>query len=243
MGIDIREVIRRRSDLSTFVVHLTRNGDDQSAREKLKSILQCGRIKAKSMFAHAKNTLEEYNLDCDSQKCVCFTETPLEYTYLLLEEIDYRQVEFKPYGIAVTKRLARENGVNPVWYLDITPGHDWLTKPVNVLINEALDSGDFEDAPIAKLTPFIEQMGTQESKYRKEFWWEREWRKQGDFKLPNHFVVLCPESDHKEFKKYYEEKTSAPCRYLIRLGGLNRSLLTSRALNQLWLRCCDLVQL
>jgi len=204
--MDIRELVRRRCDLSTFVVHLTRDGKSQTARERLKSILNCGRIKAKSMFGHAKNSLEEKNFQYDSQKCVCFTETPLEYTYLLLEKIDHRKVEFEPYGIAVTKRLAREEGVNPVWYLDITPGHDWLTKPVNELIDRAIESGNFEDTPIAKLAPFIEQMGTKENEYRKEFWWEREWRKQGHFKLPDHFIVLCPEDDHKDFKKFLCKK-------------------------------------
>ena len=35
-----------------------------------------------------------------------------------------------PYGMAITKQTARTCGVNPVRYLDITPGRDWLTSPL-----------------------------------------------------------------------------------------------------------------
>jgi hypothetical protein len=51
----------------------------------------------------------------------------------------------------------------------------------STLLEQALDSKQpFDQQPVAKLTPFIEQMGTGESsatrpRYQKEFWWEREW--------------------------------------------------------------------
>ena len=66
-----------------------------------------------------------------SQRVVCFTETPLEHIHLLTSDIDGRQIKFEPYGIALTKPIARSSGTNPVWYVDITPGHDWLTNPLN----------------------------------------------------------------------------------------------------------------
>jgi hypothetical protein len=98
--------------------------------------------------------------------------------------------------------MARDAGINPVWYTDITPGHDWLMNSVNQLIDSALDhlqqlraGGDavttFGQYAIAKLTPFIEQMGSGPN-YRKEFWWEREWRYCGDMVLPLHFIVVAP---------------------------------------------------
>jgi hypothetical protein len=52
---DIHTIISRRSDLSTFVVHLTRDEDNQSAKEKLKSIVQSWTIEARSPFGAAKN--------------------------------------------------------------------------------------------------------------------------------------------------------------------------------------------
>ena len=133
-----------------------------------------------------------------SQRTVCFTETPLEHIHLLTSDIDGRQVTFGPYGIALTKRIARSRGTNPVWYVDITPGHEWLTNPLNGLIDAAIASGNFSNSDIAKLAPFIEQMGTRPGHYRKEFWWEREWRHVGDFALPPRFIGICPAAEIAE---------------------------------------------
>jgi len=196
---DIRTIISRRSDLSTFVVHLTRDEGSQSAKEKLKSIVQSWTIRAQSTFGAAKNKHQSSN----SQKCVCFTETPLEYLYLILENIEGREYQFAPYGVAITKKLARKQRVNPIWYVDITPGHEWLMNPINDLIDNP--NGTFDESPISKITPFIEQMGSGPNRetsqsYRKEFWWEREWRHQGDFSLPNHVLLICPEEDFHEFE-------------------------------------------
>ena len=49
-----------------------------------------------------------------------------------------------------------------------------------------------------ELAPFIEQMGTQPGHYRKEFWWEREWRHVGDFDLPARFIGICPAAEMAE---------------------------------------------
>lgn len=210
----IRNLLARRSDLSTFVVHLTRD-TGSGARANLEGILTSGRILAKSPFGPAIKSLANAGLsDCLScQEVVCFTETPLEHLHLMLEEITdlKRTCVFAPYGLAFTKRIARESGVNPVWYTDITPnGRDWLMKSVNQLIDEAVndlldrrnrgdDAAQFRDYPIAQLAPFIEQMGTGAG-YRKEFWWEREWRHRGDYLLPLRYLIIAPEDEHDDLK-------------------------------------------
>lgn len=203
--MNIAELVARRSDLSTFVVHLTRDQPNgQTAKDALRSILSSRTIEARSIFGLAKAELERRGQSPTSQRCVCFTETPLEYLFLLCQEIEYRAYQLKPYGIAVTKKIARQMGVNPVWYLDITPGHNWLTEPANVLLRQALASSDFpEYDPMAQLAPFLEQMGTSRSAdgsraYRKEFWWEREWRHVGRFNLPRHVILLAPEGEHED---------------------------------------------
>jgi hypothetical protein len=102
------------------------------------------------------------------------------------EEIAERSIQLQPYGLVVTWR-GRERGCNPVWYLDITPGHTWLRNAVNELVALAEHEGArqwdhvagigagtaLEDAPILRLTPFIEQMGSKNDGGHKEFWWER----------------------------------------------------------------------
>ena len=64
-----------------------------------------------------------------------------------------------------------------------------------------MQAGNFDQSDIAAITPFIEQMGVG-ANYRKEFWWEREWRKVGDFIVPRHCIAFCPETEIDEFKAH-----------------------------------------
>jgi Putative abortive phage resistance protein AbiGi, antitoxin len=194
----IRDLISRRTDLSTFLVHLTREEGAESGRARLEGIIRTGRIEARSPYGQARTRVDGDAAAEASQRVACFTETPLEHVHLLTEDIDARQVRFAPYGIALTKQIARTRGVNPVWYVDITPGHNWLTNPLNALIDQGIAAGNFAGSDIAKITPFIEQMGTQPPNYRKEFWWEREWRHSGDFELPQRFIGVCPTAEHAQ---------------------------------------------
>jgi hypothetical protein len=207
MAMKIEDVLARRSDLSTFVVHLTRDSYGISARDRLKTILRNRTLVASTPFGQATKKLQDVGRPTDSQRCVCFTETPLEHVSLLTHEIDGRQCRFAPYGIAFTKKQARREGVNPIWYLDITPGHDWLTGPVDALIDSAIAAGgDFDVQPISKLAPLMDQMGSGARAadgvgYRKEFWWEREWRHVGDLSMPDSFLVLCPADEIVAFRE------------------------------------------
>lgn len=124
----IAEILARRTDLSTFLVHLTRTFRGRSGKDRLKSIILGGSIAAISPFGHAYKKMVQAKLDTVNQQCACFTETPLEHVSLLTLPIEGRQIQFEPYGIVISKKQGRRYGVNPVWYLDITPGHTWLTK-------------------------------------------------------------------------------------------------------------------
>ena len=101
---------------------------------------------------------------------------PLEHVYCLTGRIPNRQVHLSRYGLALTRVTARRKAINPVWYVDITQGHDWLMNPINTLIDRTIEARKrFSTSQLALIAPFIEQMGTGQT-YRKEFWWEREWR-------------------------------------------------------------------
>jgi len=85
--MDLKEILNRRSDLSTFLVHLTRDFEGQSAKERLQLIINDGRINANSIYgllASRKEALTEEA--ANGQKVVCFSETPLEYTYMMLNK-------------------------------------------------------------------------------------------------------------------------------------------------------------
>ena len=99
----IQEILARRSDLSTFLVHLTRDTKDSTAKEKLSRILSDQRLRALSPFGPAASRFEKRGISTDSQRCVCFTETPLEHCSLLIGDIDDRQIALQPYGVAISK--------------------------------------------------------------------------------------------------------------------------------------------
>lgn len=216
----IQEVLSRRSDLSTFLVHLTRTSDGSSAKDRLISIVLGGVIEAVNPFGHAVSQLRNARWSLENQRCVCFTETPLEHIGLLTEEIEGRQIKFEPYGLIITKKQARRLGVNPVWYLDITPGHDWLTGPLNALIQRAIGERNGGD-PVFTLTPFVEQFGLGAGT-PKDFSWEREWRVTNAFSLPEKYMLLCPEPEHSEFAMVLERagKSLADVRMLDAAWGL-----------------------
>jgi hypothetical protein len=217
--MQIADVVSRRTDLSTFLVHLCRDGAGQTAKQRLLSILSQQRLSALNPFGPAVAQLIAEGIPTVSQNCVCFSETPLEHVHLLIGPIEDRQCQFEPYGVAITKKQGRRMGVNPIWYQDITPGHGWLSPSVEHLIEIAIATGDFPGSDIARLTPFIEQMGTGQNAvgvggYRKEFWWEREWRHVGDFLLPPKVIALCPVGEILEIKAVIESLPNQEARIL-----------------------------
>jgi hypothetical protein len=204
--VDIERLLNRRSDLSTFVVHLTKDGAGGSptASENLAQILTAGTIEARSPMGWTGtggNRLPAAALE--AMKVVCFSETPLEHIYSLFQDIRGRGIRLSGYGLAFTRDTARGKGVNPVWYIDMTPGRDWALSPAldELRALAAADPAGFETHPASKILPFIEAMGTWPTG-RKEFSWEREWRHLGDFKFSwlDVALVLCPEEEIGEFE-------------------------------------------
>jgi hypothetical protein len=196
----IQDILHRRTDLSTFLVHLTRSHGDMTAKDRLLAIYEDSELIARSPMGWA-DTQDDPNDDTrQSQRVVCFSETPLEHSWALASPIEGRQVQLEGYGVALPKYRARQLGVNPVWYVDMTPGRDWEIAPsLNELRKEAIETGDFHRQPAARLFPFIEPMGVWRDS-RREFWWEREWRHVGTVHFPRWAAIfLCPEDEIEEF--------------------------------------------
>jgi hypothetical protein len=202
----IRTILHRRTDLSTFVVHLTRRRDpNYGPQDALVDIAQSRRLEARTSLGWAKAQDDPNDAAKQSQRVACFSETPLEHINLMCGGIEGRSIAMEPYGVALTKLKARKLGINPVWYIDMTGGgdsHDWeLSRTLDWLRdraveNAAADNANFHEYTVAKLFPFIEQMGTWRNRAPKEFWWEREWRHAGDLRLPSTGVIwLCPEGE------------------------------------------------
>lgn len=213
---NIEDILHRRTDLSTFVIHWTKDQDEHQARDNLVSILTDRTIKAFTAMGGAVHILKESLADAElaealeSQRVACFTEAPLEHAWSFVCDIQDRAVKLKPYGLAFTKKRAREMGINPVWYLDSTPsGYDWVIKSVWKLVEDALAAPDpFTAHPVARIAPFVERMEHSEF-LRKDFWWEREWRHLGSrsFQLEDVAVVFCPDEEIEEFQAMVKDAT------------------------------------
>jgi Putative abortive phage resistance protein AbiGi, antitoxin len=224
MDEQIEDLLHRRTDLSTFLVHFTRaSGDGMTGQDNLFSILKSGKLEARSAYGMAAQQLAgRFPAAAATQRGVCFTETPLEHAWMMCRPIAGRRIRFDGYGLAVTKTFARSRSVNPVWYLDISQrGPEWLTEPVNRLVSAAIasaadeDTGGVNDGALAeedilRLTPFIEQMGPTRDGGRKEFWWEREWRHVGNLSFePDHVVVaFAPEGQQASLRARLAEATA-----------------------------------
>jgi hypothetical protein len=69
---------------------------------------------------------------------------------------------------------------------------------------------ELADSDIAKIAPFIEQMGPMLNGGRKEFWWEREWRHVGHLPVPwkDIVAVFAPSNQHKRLREQMTEGVS-----------------------------------
>ncbi|MDA2808007.1 hypothetical protein [Nocardiopsis suaedae] len=74
----IEQLLHRRNDLSTFLVHLSRDDDDSKtdARDNLLSILGARKIMAAKCFGEARELATQSEKIAATQRVVCFTETP-----------------------------------------------------------------------------------------------------------------------------------------------------------------------
>jgi hypothetical protein len=208
---DIRAVLQRRNDLATFVVHFTRQSALATAEQNLVEMLVHGCIEARTPMGWASRAAARIGVEAvESQKVVCFSEAPLEHLYSLTGDIEGRRVPLEPYGIAFTKMVARRKGANPIWYVDMTYGHEWhAANALDRLREEAVrysmsPNNSFREHPAAALLPFFEGMGTWQ-RGRKEFWWEREWRKIGHlaFRPEDVALIVAPEETHSALQRHF----------------------------------------
>lgn len=148
------------SDLSRWLVHLTRSEED------LFSILKTGRIEARMHYGAGRS----YSNVRDGHRSVCLTEIPLH-------ELG-RMTAKRPWGIVFDKeRLRAKFNAQPVWYIsDPSP----QLEALDAAMYEAVGN---EASPIWKLTPFMERVRSRQSESPNDWRWEREWRVLGNIQF------------------------------------------------------------
>jgi hypothetical protein len=207
----IEEVLLHRTDLSSFIVHLTREYRGHSAEDNLKSILERRVIEARSAHGHEVGTLEQQGV-----RAVCMTETPLQYLPLLAQPIEGRGVQMTQWGVAFPKYTGRLKGANPILYSHAFPNADGGShQPSNALraLDRLLLAGEINDEPLPNslrlaaetLLAFSSKM--QRGGRANEWWWEREWRKVGDldFRYAELAFGLAPRNRVLEMERWAED--------------------------------------
>ncbi|OHB66644.1 MAG: hypothetical protein A2Y77_16005 [Planctomycetes bacterium RBG_13_62_9] len=214
MPRDIQDILHFRSDISPFLVHLTRDGDgvdNSSAKAKLERIIRDRKlIPGEREISDVRFGGTTSNMSAPDRKkyfgAVCFTETPLNEVHCLLE-INGRGIDLSPYGLVFVKEALRKKGVCPVCYINNErKDMDGVFKALFSLTDSLPDDA-------AKLLPLFAVFGQKiqapgvptRPEGTIDFVWEREWRYPsvcGDlaFSDADVFVGLCPHDEINDFE-------------------------------------------
>lgn len=221
----IETIYYNRPDLSTFLVHLTRDQEDaKNAKDTLIQILDSNTLISKNpvglFYKHPENP-NNFNSTTYKDKltnylkCICLTETPLDqiknFIEISLPWHDDKLLTYSKYGLVFTKSYIVQNGGNPCFYVN-TEKQTTLESSFLSIFNKT-NWEDFcnqnmpPNSPL-NLIPFVNIFGKGGSKIV-DYYWEREWRIRKDkleFNYSDVIVGLCKEEDIPFFKSRYNNQ-------------------------------------
>ena len=195
-----QKVIKRKKDeLSTFLVHLTRNTENErTAKENLIDII-CGRMieprNAKGLF---------YSMDevRHQVRSVCFNESTLGDIKNMVGKFSGRGIELSSYGLVFSREFLIQKGANPVFYVN-TYANDERKR----LLMETIKNLPSDKQRV--IAPYIDIFGwTGEENKIYDFHWEHEWRYSGNFTFEWKDVIfgLCEDEYIDELEQLFEQE-------------------------------------
>ncbi|WP_165452781.1 hypothetical protein [Paenibacillus thalictri] len=198
MSRSIEEILSHRTDISKYVVHLTKARDGKSARQNLVSIIKDEIIHGYNHHCLFSPKLRREDIALqDRFNVVCFTETPLDKIHLLTS-ISGRKVDLEAYGLVFKKNKIRESRGNPVLYVydENTLMINYLHQQYDEFIRAYNDEGDLGHFFTLGAIINIVKKGH-------DFHWEREWRvrRKIRFNLSSVFAVIAPSAEHERIRK------------------------------------------
>jgi hypothetical protein len=196
---EVAAMRRKRDDLSTFLVHLTRNTENaRTAKENLIDII-CGRVieprNAKGLFYSVDEVRHQV-------KSVCFNETPLSYIKHTIGKLHGRDIELSPYGLVFSKDFLIHKGANPIFYVNTYNNQN--RKQVLIDTIRQLDVSQQKE-----IAPYIDIFGwTSAGGGIYDFHWEHEWRYLGNFEFEWKDIVfgLCEDEYIDELEQLFEKE-------------------------------------
>ena len=197
-----QNVTDNRTDISRFMVHLTRDdrGEEHgaTARANFENMLAIGEITAlRPHCLHAKYIPEDKQ---HRFAVTCFTETPLSQIKMLTRRIEGRKIKLEPYGFAFKREFLLECGAAQVIQVNSYADNKTVREGFDRMF-ELVKNSNFCSKMIGMI-PFLSAMHE-----RYDFSWEREWRVLGSvkFDLNDLQFVILPEGNavdlHFKFKK------------------------------------------
>lgn len=213
---------RTREDLSRFLVHLTRDYEDD-AEDHLLDILKDKTIEARNAHCLFSPLIKSAKFSPVLKKefnTVCFTETPLPQVSSLLIDLPGRNVKLKPCGLVFWRTELVARGANPAVYINAKGSDNNLRRYLLEQFKE-----HFRDIKTLK------RFKSQQTFFRElihyyslitlistnhNFAWEREWRFRGDFTFKYKDVVAVIAEQPKSFMKRCEKELGSGARGYIR---------------------------
>ena len=123
--------IEGRTDLSRFVVHLTRDDTQDfaygaTATENFSSIVKERKIRA--IQPHCLHGSKIPDAHHDQFAVCCFTEVPLSELHLLTRDIPGRKIQLSEYGFVFSREFIVSRGAQPAIYVNSYYGNAWLRE-------------------------------------------------------------------------------------------------------------------
>jgi hypothetical protein len=182
------KIFKDREDLSRFLVHLTRNYDDESACNNLLNILSSQVIQARNAHCLVMHKLVNMGFSDILKKkfnTVCFTETPLTQINKLIAVAD-RKIELESYGIIFWKDDLFNAGASPAVYINAkgTSVDKFLLDEFESIFKNIKTLNKLKKTEVQHYGSIVHYYSLiNVVKESHDFMWEREWRHHGNFKF------------------------------------------------------------
>jgi len=214
----IKKVYQNRTDLSTFLIHLTKDqSDGTTAKQIFDMILQSTphKLIAKNPVGffcnhpNEKNFPDQQQRNCfeDFLKVICLTESPLDQIKHFIgkdfERNENNTVKYSEYGFVFTRDSFQKKGGNPCFYVCTQENRDMQSALLSLFdslkTNWSYVSTDtIPKNSFFKIFSFVNIFGKDSSNEPIDYFWEREWRvplQELPFDDQDLALALCPESE------------------------------------------------